>query len=412
MTRRCRMLRRILAFGLTLVMLVTMAGLFPAAADTKSELEQKLDDLERKEQAIKNSLANVSSDLSASQNRKNLLDSQIDNVVGQITLLDNQLSKLNSQISQKKATIAKAEKDLIAKQEAIEETHETLGQRLKAIAKSGNMSAIQRILNTENYTEYLLKSKAAACIAAHDQAAIDQLEKELAAIAKQKKALQADKAELEKKKGEVSSLKSSSDGKKKQLDTLYAAAQTEVKKLSSSVSSYSQQLKATQEEIRKTDAAITALINSTTSTGKYDSKWMHWPVPTVRAVSSHYGPRWSGTHKGLDIANGSIPIYGQNIVAAASGTVIYANSSNWWGGGYGYYVVIDHGRNSSGQTVSTLYAHCSAVNVSVGQKVTAGKTVIGRAGSSGNVSGPHLHFEVRINGYPVNPWNYVRPNIN
>ena len=412
MMKHMNRLRRCFSLVLAAVLLLAMSYVMPVAADTKSDLEQKLENLEKKEKEIKNNLAEASSDLSASQQRKNLIDSQIDNVIQQISLLDNQLADLNSQITSKSAAIQKAEEDIAAKETAIADTHDTLGQRLRAIAKSGNMSALQRILNTENYTEYLLKSKAAECIAAYDQAAIDELEKALADIQAQKKTLQSEKADLESRKEKVSAIKASSDSKKEQLNTLYAAAQTEVNKLSSSVSSYNQQLKATQEEIEKTDAAIAALITSTGTTATYNAGWMYWPVPTVRAVSSHFGPRWGTMHRGLDIANGSIPIYGQNIVAAADGTVIYANSTSWWGGGYGYYVVVDHGRNASGQIVSTLYAHCSAVTVSVGQKVTGGKTVLGRAGSSGDVSGPHLHFEVRLNGSQVNPWNYVRPNIN
>ncbi len=412
MMKRMNVFKRCLSLVLAMVLLLAMSHVMPVAADTKSDLEQKLESLEKKEKEIKNNLAAASSDLSASQQRKNLIDSQIDNVIEQITLLDNQLANLNNQITTKQAAIQKAEQDIAAKETAIKDTHDTLGQRLRAIAKSGNMSALQRILNTENYTEYLLKSKAAECIAAYDQAAIDELEKALADIRAQKKTLQSEKSGLESRKKEVSSLKTASDSKKNQLNTLYAAAQTEVNKLASSVSSYNQQLKATQAEIRKTDAAIAALITSTGTTGTYNASWMHWPVPTVRAVSSHFGPRWGTMHRGLDIANGSVPIYGQNVVAAADGTVIYANATNWWGGGYGYYVVVDHGRNANGQIVSTLYAHCSAVTVSVGQKVTGGKTVLGRAGSSGDVTGPHLHFEVRLNGSQVNPWNYVRPNIN
>ena len=130
---------------------------------------------------------------------------------------------------------------------------------------------------------------------------------------------------------------------------------------------------------------------------------MAWPVPTVRAMSSGYGYRWGKLHKGIDIANGPIPVYGENIVAADDGVVIYANASNWWGGGYGYHVIIDHGLDANGNRISTLYAHCSYVGVSVGQTVTKGQTVIGRAGDSGNVTGPHLHFEVRVNGVAVDP---------
>jgi murein DD-endopeptidase MepM/ murein hydrolase activator NlpD len=107
-------------------------------------------------------------------------------------------------------------------------------------------------------------------------------------------------------------------------------------------------------------------------------------------------------HRGIDIANGSIPIYGQNIVAAADGVVIYANKSGY-GGGYGLFVMIDHGLDSRGRRIVTLYAHCSQVLVNVGDKVTGGQSVIAKAGASGNVTGPHLHFEVRVDGTAVDP---------
>ena len=130
---------------------------------------------------------------------------------------------------------------------------------------------------------------------------------------------------------------------------------------------------------------------------------MFWPVPAVRNISSFYGMRWGRLHKVIDIANGSVPVYGQNIVAAASGTVIYENHTNSWGGGYGYYLIVDHGLDKNGKKISTLYAHCSKIFARVGQKVTGGQTVLALAGATGDVTGPHLHFEVRENGTAVNP---------
>jgi murein DD-endopeptidase MepM/ murein hydrolase activator NlpD len=115
--------------------------------------------------------------------------------------------------------------------------------------------------------------------------------------------------------------------------------------------------------------------------------------PTNGTVTSEYGQRWGRLHAGLDI---SAPI-GTPIVASAAGTVIVAG----WNGGYGNLVVVDHGGG-----MSTAYAHQSQMAVSVGQRVGAGQ-VIGYVGSTGNSTGPHLHFEVRINGNAVNPRGYV-----
>jgi murein DD-endopeptidase MepM/ murein hydrolase activator NlpD len=112
-----------------------------------------------------------------------------------------------------------------------------------------------------------------------------------------------------------------------------------------------------------------------------------WPVSGP--VTSGFGWRWGRMHEGIDIALPS----GTPIVAAASGTVIVAG----WMGGYGLLVVIDHGGG-----VATAYAHQSAIAVGVGQSVFQGQ-VIGYVGSTGHSTGPHLHFEVRVNGAAVDP---------
>lgn len=391
--------RRILAVLMVVVLLVSGSAVWTASAATKSELEQKLETLEKQEAQLKKQLASAKNDLSASQQRKNLIDSQIANVKQQIELLDSQVASVEKQITQ-------AESNIAAKKAAIADTRDKLGARMRAIAKRGNVSTLQMLLDTENYTDYLLKSKAMKLIALQDQAAIDAYEAEMEKISVEQTALEEKKAQLEK-------TRTASNTKKKELDTLYAAAQSEVRNLQSTVSGYNSQIAAKQKEMEATEKEITRLIQSTASTGKYNAKMMYWPVPTVRAVSSVFGTRWGTMHRGIDIANGPVPIYGQNIVAAADGKVIYANYTSTWGGGFGYYCIVDHGIDSQGRSVTTLYAHCSKMYARVGQTVVGGKTVLAQAGSTGNVTGPHLHFEVRLNGKSVNPLNtYVSPNVN
>lgn len=412
-----RRLGALLAACTMLVSLACSTSTVTVSAATRAELESQLEALKKKEKEIKSDLNEASSDLSASQKRKDLLDSQIDNATQQIQLMEQQLTAINKSIEEKNTQISAAQKDIEAKEAAIEETHRQLGLRLRAIAKTGNLSTIQRLLNTDNYTEYLLKSKAAECIAARDQETMDQLETALEEIRTQKAELETQKAAIQEEQAEVKRLKAVSDAKKEELDTLYAAAQSEVRKLQSQVSSYNAQLAETQKKMEAADAAIEALIKASASTGTYNNKLMYWPVPTVRNISSHYGPRWGTMHRGLDIANGSVPIYGQNIVAAADGVVIAVNSTSrygtGWSYGYGYCVIVDHGRDSQGRTIHTMYAHCSKMFAKVGQKVTGGKTVLAQAGNTGNVTGPHLHFEVRVDGTRVNPYpNYVNPKYN
>lgn len=117
-----------------------------------------------------------------------------------------------------------------------------------------------------------------------------------------------------------------------------------------------------------------------------------WPI-AGGLHSSEYGSRWGGWHNGLDIAVPTGTVAG----AASGGTVAFAG----WDGGYGYCVIIDHGNG-----VKTRYAHASAVLVSAGTAVNAGAPVI-KVGNTGNSTGPHLHFEVIVNGTPQNPRNYL-----
>ena len=122
-----------------------------------------------------------------------------------------------------------------------------------------------------------------------------------------------------------------------------------------------------------------------------------WPAPGVYTVSSPFGPRWGSFHGGIDLSVGRA---GSTIVAAASGTVTVASNGN---AGYGTYVMINHNNG-----METLYAHMiyGSICVSTGQYVSAGQP-IGIMGSTGNSTGPHLHFEVRINGSKVNPAPYI-----
>ena len=126
---------------------------------------------------------------------------------------------------------------------------------------------------------------------------------------------------------------------------------------------------------------------------------MQWPVPGRYMLSDVYRARYNPVngrrefHSGIDIPTPT----GSSIVAADGGVVIRAS----WMNGYGYTVIIDHGNG-----ITTLYGHNSRLVVSAGQRVSRGD-VIARAGSTGNSTGPHCHFEVRINGSAVNPAPYV-----
>jgi murein DD-endopeptidase MepM/ murein hydrolase activator NlpD len=150
------------------------------------------------------------------------------------------------------------------------------------------------------------------------------------------------------------------------------------------------------EEIESLEAESAALADTirssgSVSTGAPSAAGLVWPVSGP--VTSGFGPRWGRMHEGIDIA---VP-EGTPVVAAAAGVVIHAG----WLGGYGNLVVVDHGGG-----LSTAYAHNSSFAVSVGDSVSQGE-VIAYSGNTGNSSGPHVHFEVRVNGSAVDPLGYL-----
>ena len=136
--------------------------------------------------------------------------------------------------------------------------------------------------------------------------------------------------------------------------------------------------------------------NSSSSYTTGSSGMFAWPLPYTHTLTSTFGTRWGRLHGGLDISAGGV--YGQPIYASASGTVTFSGGDN---SGYGNYVIIDHG---SGYT--TLYGHCSSLVAVTGQYVNQGD-LIGYVGSTGNSTGPHLHFEIRLNGEKMDPLGYT-----
>ena len=151
-------------------------------------------------------------------------------------------------------------------------------------------------------------------------------------------------------------------------------------------------------DLQAQSAALAAKIRSAQSasivpapTGAASAAGFVWPVHGI--LTSGYGWRWGRMHEGIDLAVGN----GTPVVAAAAGTIIVAG----WMGGYGNLVVVDHGGG-----ISTAYGHNTSVTVGVGQQVAQGQ-LIAYSGNTGHSTGPHVHFEVRINGSPVDPLGYL-----
>ncbi|MCH5205289.1 MAG: peptidoglycan DD-metalloendopeptidase family protein, partial [Oscillospiraceae bacterium] len=239
---------------------------------------------------------------------------------------------------------------------------------------------------------------------------IEKLEQEKAELSAEKKKLEEDMAALEASKAELDSYAAQ---QKAYLSKL--AAQN--KELRDKVNALEYDVKASSKKMDELNNQLEELIRAEQAKNGdqpiYSTDGFIWPVSaSYKRISTYFGyDAWrGGQHRGLDITGSGSSIAGAKIHAAQSGTVIAVyngckhnygkNYSCGCGGGYGNYIIVDHGGG-----VSTMYAHTWGINVSTGQRVTQGD-VLGNVGTTGWSTGYHLHFEVRVNGIAVNPLNY------
>ncbi len=369
--------------------------------EEEDEYKEQLDDLQGKQDELQNQqeeldglIASAKSQKQAKQLAAQSLDAQISLTKNQIALLEEKIALTGKYIEQKEAEIAN-------KETVINNTMELFRDRIRAIYMTGgysdSASSMIMLLSSDSIAEFLTNVEVLRRVSLHDQDIVIQLRDDLAE-------LEAERAELNEEKAGLEEDEQSLEEQTSSLQTNLAAANEAVEDLEAMQAEYEAnreaieaQMKAVQDEI----AAIYAAYHSTNS--EYIGGEMYWPVQGFRSISSYYGWRFNHTdfHTGVDITGSGI--YGHDVIAATTGTVMYTNycSKNGYAYGYGTYIIIDHGGG-----ISTLYGHLSAIYVDEGDIVAAGEP-IGAVGSTGWSTGPHLHFEVRIDGDDVDPLPYI-----
>lgn len=341
--------RKIIAAVSLAVILVLVVGTTTASAASLSELRKQISEKQ----------------------------SELDEGKKQEESLSQKLNELEEAIAQNEDKLIVLEEDLRAAEEKVETQTTNLNSRLRNMYKNGSVGFLDVLLNSGSFSEFLTNLDMVELIYSSDKDVLDDL--------------QAAYDEVEEKKTEVETLQAELNESKEVVE----AEKAEIAASNEETEKMLDELQADADRMTQT------IINngSSSSNSSYLGGQMAWLVPSSSYISSPFGYRihpiygYSKLHTGMDIGASS----GSAIVAANAGTVI----SSGWNGGYGKCIVVDHGGG-----VTTLYAHCSALYVSVGQSVTRGQQ-IAAVGSTGNSTGPHCHFEVRINGSYVNPYPYV-----
>jgi murein DD-endopeptidase MepM/ murein hydrolase activator NlpD len=316
------------------------------------------------------------------------LSKNIKNIQSKIRSIESDIKSTNRKISETEANINLMKIDLGNALEAVNQQDDNLNARLRTMYKMGQVGYIDIVLGADSFENLLTRVNLLQRIAKNDAETLEALKVQKDEVVQKKEA-------LENYLNELDSYKNDNAKRQRTLDSSVDNLEVEQGKLKKDLKS----LEAEEDRLLEDARAITRIIEQYTSTDKYAGGKMAWPAPGYTRVTSKYGYRIHPVlktrklHTGMDIG---VPTGGK-IVAAQSGTIIYAD----WYGSYGKAVIIDHG---GGYT--TLYAHNSSLKVKKNQKVAKGQT-ISLAGSTGRSTGPHLHFEVRVKGKTVDPYPWV-----
>lgn len=353
-------------------------------------------------------------------NQQNAAKADAETVIGsvseQLRQIEEQLRQATAELGTIKEQRVAVENDITLNERQLAEAQKRLEgresvfyKRVRDIYINGRLSYLDVVIGSKDFSDFANRLEVLKRIIDSDITLINEIKKERADIEAHKQKLEADRAklvELEKaalaKQAEIEQKKAERNVVLQKAQNDRATAMQAIEELNASSAQVSAMLKERQAARAAAAAAAAAAAQSSGGQGASDN-WVQgtgqlgWPVSGE--ITSPYGyrvhPIWGTTiyHSGIDIGVDE----GTPVHAADGGVVVWSG----WMGGYGYAVVIDHGNG-----LSTLYGHNSELAVDEGQSVAKGQ-VISYAGSTGNSTGPHVHFEVRVNGDPVDPMGYL-----
>lgn len=377
--------KRLLSFLVVFALCFGMAG--NVNASSISETKKKAEELEEKKK-------------NAEAEKKSISD--------QLNTLLSEMETMQTTIQKKEEEISEKEDELIQAQVDENDQYESMKKRIKYMYENGNAQFVEILCESKDLSDFLNKSEYISNISEYDRNMLKEFQEIVKKVQKQEKELKAEKQEMETLQDELIEKQSS-------METLLATKNEEIDSLKKEINENDTKLKALEEAAKAAEEAArkkaeaeaaakeaAAVSNGSSSAGASvvsgNGMFTH-PCPGYSRISSTFGYRTaplagaSTNHKGVDFAAPT----GTPIYAAAGGTITSAG----YNGNAGNMIVVNHGNG-----LQTYYMHCSKIYVSVGTKVSKGQN-IGAVGSTGNSTGPHLHFQVMSGGTPVNPMNYL-----
>lgn len=333
-----------------------------------------------KERETKSALTKVEKDLARVEVRLNGIEKDLG-------VASNKLANIQTQITTAKARLTELEKQRNT-------YRSTFYDRLTVLYKYGLASHLEVLVSVHNFSEFINRFEIVGFFIRNDLKLLEQVETQCREIEEERQALTLHYEDLQREKNRIGTLKRQHVKAKDRLAITATRRERELSKIQNDNKRLEQEL----DELEKTSRELEETIRNSQGQGPaLGTGTLQWPLKG--RISSAFGWRRHPVlkkrkyHTGIDIAAPN----GLPIRAADHGVVI----SSGYNGGYGKMITIDHGNR-----ISTLYAHCSQLFVSKGDKVAQGQ-LIANVGSTGLSTGPHLHFEVRKNGTPVNPMDYL-----
>ena len=380
---------------------VTQAA--PITSDSIREKEEQLKQAEKEKEALQNSLTNVKEIKKKLEAEQKDLQSYVAQLDAQLAAIQENIAYLNAQIAEKEREIAETQAELEAARKTEQAQYEAMVERIQMLYEEGDSTYLDIFFSGESFGSILNQMEYMEQIFAYDRQQMDSfiMTRQMIELCEEELLIEKDILD-ETREGvlaEEAAIEELIEEKAAKLNYYASSIQTK----EAAIRDYEAYIQEQEEMAKALEAAIAEekkkLLAQNGSVITYDGGQFKFPMAYYTYISSPYGDRIdpiSGIqsfHNGVDFAAPT----GTAIYAAYDGKVVAAAYSS----SMGNYIMIDHGDG-----LYTIYMHASKLYVSEGTIVVRGET-IAAVGATGRVTGPHLHFTVRLNGSYVSPWNYL-----
>ncbi len=384
---------KLIPFIIILVLVLSMesgsTGFISYGKTSVSDLEDQMEDIQAE-------IEKAQKEILARDTELSFIQSEISKADIAFQEYSLKLLGLEQEINVKEDEITLTEIKLAQTVEEQKDYYEQTKDRIKIMYEHGNTEYLEVLLESKDTSDFFNRLEYLNKLIEYDQSILDEMDILKATIISYENELLGERQDLE-------DLKVENTKQLNEIELLLVQKKDDLKKIENDKDLLFENIQQWEKEQEELDAKIQELIRLYSDANLLfgDGK-LSWPVPGYTRVTSKFGPRihpvygYKSTHTGIDIP----APYGQNILAAASGKVIFAG----WGNAYGNYILIDHGRDNQNRHIVTQYAHCSRLLVVEGDVILRGD-VIAKVGSTGWSTGNHLHYGVQIGGTWIDPLN-------